>query len=156
MSKNKFHNKKIILPDGTVFDSTVEYKYYEYLKGLDKQGAIRYLGRQKRYELIPKQEDEQAVTYMADFVIFDKNVGKECVIDVKSLRTALNPDYIIKRKLFKHVHRDKEFREVCWYAGAWRTVKEALKIKRLKKRGRLSEESFKEDGEGEEYGEGEE
>lgn len=95
---NKYHAKKTIL-DGMVFDSRREANRYAELKLLQRAGKIKNLRRQVPFELIPSQDGEMAVKYIADFV-YEEN-GKEIVEDVKGFRPK---DYIIKRKLMLWVH----------------------------------------------------
>ena len=90
----KYRNKKITV-DGITFDSKKEYNRYCELKLLEKAGLIEDIKRQVKFELIPKQEGERAVNYVADFVYYDKN-GEMVVEDTKGVRTK---EYIIKRKL---------------------------------------------------------
>ena len=95
MTYNKYGNKKVRLPDGTVYDSKKEYKRHMELLLLQRAGEICDLKRQVKYELIPKQEGERAVYYVADFVYCLAN-GELVVEDAKGFRTE---GYIIKRKL---------------------------------------------------------
>lgn len=92
--QNKYKNEKITM-DGMTFDSKKEYYRYCDLKLLERAGEIKDLQRQVKFELIPKQEGERAVNYIADFVYIDRK-GKKVVEDTKGIRTA---EYIIKRKL---------------------------------------------------------
>lgn len=91
---NKYRNKKVIV-DGEKFDSKKEYNRYCELKLLERAGKITKLARQVKFELIPKQANERACSYIADFVYAEEN-GKEVVEDTKGVKT---PEYIIKRKL---------------------------------------------------------
>jgi hypothetical protein len=78
------------------------------LKMLEKAGLIKDLQRQVKFELIPKQDGERAVHYVADFVYVED--GKKIVEDVKSAVTKKNKEYVIKRKLllWRHGIRIKE------------------------------------------------
>jgi hypothetical protein len=78
------------------------------LKMLEKAGLIQDLQRQVKFELIPKQDGERAVHYVADFVYVED--GKMIVEDVKSAVTKKNKEYVIKRKLllWRHGIRIKE------------------------------------------------
>jgi hypothetical protein len=78
------------------------------LKMLEKAGLIQDLQRQVKFELIPKQDGERAVHYVADFVYVEG--GKKIVEDVKSAATKKNKEYVIKRKLllWRHGIRIKE------------------------------------------------
>lgn len=62
---------------------------------LQTAGIIRNLEEQVKYELIPKQEGERAVTYTADFRYIDDK-GKTVVEDAKGVKTQ---QYVIRRKL---------------------------------------------------------
>lgn len=95
---NKYHAKKTIL-DGMVFDSRREANRYAELKLLQRAGEIKNLRCQVPFELIPSQDGERAVKYIADFV-YEEN-GKEVVEDSKGFHPK---DYIIKRKLMLWVH----------------------------------------------------
>ena len=93
---NKYGNKKTIV-NGIVFDSKKEAERYYELMLLQKAGEISNLELQKEFLLLPAENGEKAVKYIADFVYIEN--GKMIVEDVKGVRTQA---YIIKRKLFKH------------------------------------------------------
>ena len=116
----KYGNRKAIV-DGIPFDSKAEAARYRELKLLEKAGEIWNLQLQPKFELIPKQPGERAVTYTADFRYTEKvkypgwkwsGDTREVVEDVKSPATAKDKAYIIKRKLFKQLYPDIVFREV--------------------------------------------
>jgi hypothetical protein len=92
-SVNKFRN----IRTGT-YASKKEAKRAAELRLLEKAGVILELREQYKFELIPKQEGERAVHYVADFVYYDNEKKCSVVEDVKGFRTR---DYIIKRKLFQ-------------------------------------------------------
>jgi hypothetical protein len=108
----KYRNNRVMV-DGQTFDSQKELRRYRELTIMQKAGMIRGLERQKKFLLIPSQREpdrigkkggkkkgaviEREVSYIADFVYYDKN-GKMVVEDVKSPVTRTK-DYIIKRKL---------------------------------------------------------
>ena len=69
-----------------------------------KVGAITELEEQVKYELIPKQDGERAVTYTADFRYRDAKDGKIHVLDSKGMKTQ---QYIIRRKLMLFIHSIK-------------------------------------------------
>lgn len=98
---SKYNNRKTVV-DGITFDSAKEAARWCELRLLERAGAIRDLRRQVRYELIPKQKNERAVNYIADFVYVEN--GKTVVEDVKGYKT---PEYVIKRKLMLWVHKIK-------------------------------------------------
>lgn len=72
------------------------------LKLLQQIGKIQDLREQVRFELIPKQEGERAVYYVADFVFMEDGVLH--VEDVKSSYTSSLPVWVIKRKLMLWRH----------------------------------------------------
>lgn len=90
---NKYHAQKTLL-EGIKFDSRHEAERYAELKLLQRTGKIRNLRCQVPFELVPKQDGERAVKYIADFV-YEEN-GSMVVEDAKGFRPK---DYIIKRKL---------------------------------------------------------
>lgn len=96
---SKYHNKKVSMPDGTVYDSRKEARRGGELKLLERIGEISDLKRQVKYELVPKQDGERAVYYIADFVYKDNRTGKTIVEDCKGYKTDV---YKLKRKLFYH------------------------------------------------------
>lgn len=77
-----------------------ENKRAQDLRLLEKLGEISDLEEQVKYELIPKQEGERAVTYTADFRYRDKE-GKLHVEDSKGFKTQ---QYIIRRKMMLYFH----------------------------------------------------
>ena len=105
---NKYRNVKTEI-GGMVFDSKKEANRFQELAMLQKAGIIKNLECQKKFLIIPKTKDEREVYYLADFVY--ELDGKQICEDVKSRITRKNTTYIIKRKLFKHLYPDWEFRE---------------------------------------------
>ena len=95
----KYGNTKVNV-DGVPFDSKREAARWKELRLMERAGEITALRRQVRFELIPKQDGERAVSYVADFVYRDKD-GREIVEDAKGARTR---EYIIKRKLMLWRH----------------------------------------------------
>jgi hypothetical protein len=92
-SHNKYHAKKTVL-DGLVFDSRMEADRWTVLRLLEKQGMIKDLSRQVRFEIIPKTPRNRAHSYTADFVYYEN--GRMIVEDVKGARTR---DYILRRDI---------------------------------------------------------
>lgn len=93
--KAKYRNVKI---DG--YDSKREAKRATDLKLLQRAGAIFDLQEQVKFELVPKQPGERAMSYFADFVYVDQ-AGVRHVEDVKGMKTDV---YRMKRKLMLQVH----------------------------------------------------
>lgn len=102
-SYNKYHNNVIKTFDGNVHDSRKEAMRWSELLILERAGVISDLKRQVKYELIPKQEGERAVYYVADFEYIEN--GKKVVEDVKGCKEGLAYRvFAIKRKLMLYVH----------------------------------------------------
>ena len=102
---SKYHATKTVI-NSITFDSKREAVRFSELKLMQRAGLISDLRRQVKYELIPKQQGERAVSYIADFVYTED--GKTVVEDVKGVRT---PVYKIKKKLMLWRHGIK-IREV--------------------------------------------
>lgn len=107
-AKSKYNNSKTEV-DGIKFDSKKEACRWQELLIMQKSGIIQDLERQKRFQIVPKTEGEQAVYYIADFIY--KQNDKMICEDVKSQATRKNKVYIIKRKLFKYLYSDYVFLE---------------------------------------------
>lgn len=69
------------------------------LELMQKLGIISDLEEQVKFELIPKQSGERAVTYTADFRY--KQDGQIVVEDAKGMKTQ---QYVIRRKLMLYRH----------------------------------------------------
>lgn len=68
------------------------------LKMLERAGKIQSLSEQVVFELLPKQDGEKAVTYIADFTYWKD--GRFVVEDVKGYRKGTAYQlFVIKRKL---------------------------------------------------------
>lgn len=109
-TKTKYNAKKT-----NGFDSKKEAKRAKELELFLKQGLIKELQKQVRFELQPKftaqGKKERAITYIADFV-YTQN-SETIIEDVKGYKTK---EYLIKRKLLLKLIADgkikAEFREV--------------------------------------------
>lgn len=103
--RSKYGNKKVEF-DGELFDSKREARRWAELKVMERSGEIGDLRRQYKYVLVPSQRNadgkvvEREVAYIADFVYWDRRIGKTTVEDTKGFRT---PEYIIKRKLMRYM-----------------------------------------------------
>lgn len=117
---SKYGNKEVIY-DGIKFKSTVEGKYYLYLKQLQENGEISNLRLQVPYEIIPAIYGEKIVQlktkiktvqyciqkathYLADFVYVENKTGKEHIVDVKGKTAPLTEGFKLKKKLMMSVH----------------------------------------------------
>lgn len=102
-SYNKYHNNVTKTFDGNVHDSQKEATRWSELLILERAGLISDLKRQVKYELIPKQDGERAVFYVADFEYIEN--GKKVVEDVKGYKEGLAYRvFVIKRKLMLYVY----------------------------------------------------
>ena len=109
---SKYKNKKATI-DGIEFDSKKESRYYQQLKLMEKQGLIKDIKLQTRFEIQPKYKKNnktiRAINYIADFTYFDVNKGKTIIVDTKGYRTEV---YKLKKKIFEYIYPDLEIREV--------------------------------------------
>lgn len=114
---SKYKNVKTIV-DGIKFDSKKEAQRYADLRLAEINGLISNLERQVKFELVPAQYveingkrtfAERKVTYIADFVYYDRETGRTVAEDVKGYRTEA---YRIKRKLFRFKYPGIVFKEI--------------------------------------------
>jgi hypothetical protein len=96
---SKYGNVKTITSDGIKHDSIKEAKRWCELLLLQRAGIISDLHRQVKFELLPKQEGERAVYYVADFVYTEN--GKKVVEDAKGCRTEV---YRLKKKMMLYFY----------------------------------------------------
>ena len=103
MTYSKYGNKKITV-DGIEFDSVLEARYYNYLKGEVASGRVARFDMQVPYTLVrgyinPVGNKVEPVTYILDFLVHYTN-GTTAHIDIKVLET-ITEVFKIKRKLFE-------------------------------------------------------
>lgn len=103
--RSKYLNKKT-----GGYDSGLEARRAGELELLQRAGKIFDLRKQVRFKILPSQDGERPVFYVADFVFRDAS-GEMVVEDAKSEFTRKNPTYILKRKMMLFVHGIK-IREV--------------------------------------------
>lgn len=96
---SKYGNIKTVTSDGIKHDSIREANRWCELLLLQRAGMIQDLQRQVKFELIPKQEGERAVHYIADFVYTEN--GCKVVEDVKGMKTK---EYRLKKKMMLYFH----------------------------------------------------
>jgi Protein of unknown function (DUF1064) len=96
----KYGNVPTVGSDGVVYASKRERNRFESLRMMESAGLITELRTQVKYELVPKQEGERAVTYTIDFQYRDQQ-GKMHYEDAKG---AITQQYIIRRKLMLWFH----------------------------------------------------
>jgi len=83
--QSKYNSKKTWL-DGIVFDSQKEANYYSNLQLLMKVGEIKGFCIQPKFILVEGNEEERAITYSADFIIFNNDNTYE-IVDVKGFES---------------------------------------------------------------------
>ncbi len=119
LKKPKYKNKRIVI-DGISFDSIKESVRYGELMILFRQGEIKDLRLQPSFR-ISKGETVDPVTgrqksarkYIADFSYINVVTGENVVEDVKSVVTAKQGTYRLKRQLFLELYGDQcIFREI--------------------------------------------
>lgn len=103
--QSKYHNKKVEY-NGMKFDSKKEMAVWIKLELLQKAGEIKCLERQCEYELLPSFKLNGKVyrktIYKCDMRYVSTNDDKIHVVDVKSLITAKNDVYRLKKKLMAY------------------------------------------------------
>lgn len=108
--RNKYYNHKTTV-DNIKFDSTKEATYYLMYKQQEKEGKIKDLKLQPRFELQPSfkfmGKTIRKIEYVADFSYYEDN--KLYVIDVKGYKTEV---YKLKKKLLLYKYPDINFKEV--------------------------------------------
>jgi hypothetical protein len=77
----KYHNKHTWV-DGLCFDSQMEADRYGQLKMLLRAGTIKGFCRQPEFVLMEGNEEQRAITYKADFIVFNLD-GSVTVEDTK-------------------------------------------------------------------------
>ena len=102
VKQNKYGNKRVTI-DGITFDSVKEASRWQELQMLARAGEIVGLNRQVKIELIPKTKLYKAVSYVCDFVYFDKRLGKQVYEDVKGMPGGTEV-YKLKKKLLYWRH----------------------------------------------------
>jgi hypothetical protein len=81
VKKAKYNNKHTWV-DGICFDSQMEANRYGQLKMLQRAGTIKGFARQPEFVLVEGNEQQRAITYKADFIVFNLD-GSVTVEDTK-------------------------------------------------------------------------
>ena len=84
--KKQKYNSKHVWVDGLCFDSQLEANRYGQLKMLMRAGAIRGFCRQPEFILVEGNEGQRAITYKADFIVFNFE-GSVTIEDTKGYET---------------------------------------------------------------------
>lgn len=116
MQGRKYKNIKTEY-NGVLYDSRKESRRAVALDWMVRAGVIRNLERQKKFILQDGFVDNQRnkirpITYVADFVYFDKEQQKWIVEDVKSPATRQDKVYVLKKKMFLYKYPEYIFQEV--------------------------------------------
>lgn len=104
---NKYGSKKSVCSEGHTHDSAKEADRCSQLHLLQRAGEIADLEIQKEFLITPAikygkpMKNERKSCYRADFVYYDKALGKTVIEDSKGMRTK---EYILKRKLVKQLY----------------------------------------------------
>ena len=113
---NKYHNKKVIYK-GIKFDSIKERNWYMVLENYVRNGRIKELELQKKFELQESFVDnngkkQRPIYYIADFFYFDTKLDCYIAEDVKSKATQKDKVYRIKSKMFMYQYPNIAFKEI--------------------------------------------
>ena len=85
--------------DGIFFHSKKEARHYKVLKAMQQGGIIRDLETQPKFKL--EINGVHICNYFADFRYYDKELGREVIVDVKGTKTQV---YKLKKRLMKAIH----------------------------------------------------
>lgn len=118
---NKFRAVKVEI-DGISFDSIGEGNRYVQLLGFVRDGDIKDLRLQVKYELTPSYKNDagkavRASHYIADFVYFNIKENREVVEDFKGKRTQ---GYIDKAKQMAIKHKIEIYETSVKHIKEWR------------------------------------
>lgn len=94
-AKSKYHAKSVSV-DGLKFPSKKEADFYVQLKLLTQAGEISGFCRQPRFVVTYGDDNNKAVEYVSDFIIFN-NDGTYKIVDTKGLETNV---FKLKMKSF--------------------------------------------------------
>ena len=113
---NKYHNKKVIYK-GIKFDSIKERNWYMVLENYVRNGRIKELELQKKFELQESFIDNNGkkhrpIYYIADFFYFDTKLDCYVAEDVKSKATQKDKVYRLKSKMFMYQYPNILFKEI--------------------------------------------
>lgn len=116
LKENKYHNKKVIYK-GHKFDSIKEKNWYMVLENYQRNGRIKELELQKKFELQESFVDndgkkQRAINYIADFFYYDNKLKCYVAEDVKSEATRKDKVYNLKKKLFMYQYKNILFKEI--------------------------------------------
>lgn len=109
---SKYKNQKVVV-DGIKFDSKKEAVHYLKLRDAERNGHIKDLKMQVRFELQPNFKKNgrsyRKVEYIADFTYTRCSDNQLIVEDVKGYKTD---SYRLKKKWFEYTYMDLELVEI--------------------------------------------
>lgn len=114
--ERKYHND-IVEFKGIKFDSKKERDWYMVLLTYQRNGRIKNLELQKKFELQESFIDnngvkQRAITYIADFYYYDTKLSCFVAEDVKSKATREDKVYRLKKKMFMYQYPNIKFKEI--------------------------------------------
>ncbi len=104
---NKLKNIKTRTADGILHASKREAERWVELNLMQRIGEIKSLERQVKFSLLPKQDGEREVSYIADFVYVDTRTGEKIVEDAKGYKNPSSATYakfVLKRKMMLYFY----------------------------------------------------
>jgi len=115
--KGRYDNVKKIEEDGIRFDSKREYLRYKDLKLLERAGEIGTIKVHPSFDIIiggipimvssnQHNKWDRQLRYEADFIYFDKKLGKRIIEDVKMQSGHRTGIYKLKRALMRAMGHD--------------------------------------------------
>lgn len=125
------------------FDSEIEYLYYLELLQKKSEGKVRDINIHQSFVLIPEYtnidgELIQRMDYECDFFYFDIEKNKQMCVDVKGVE---EPEFVLKRKIFDYVYRDKFKITIMKYSKSTGFVEKSEYKKSRKRVMKLKEEN---------------
>ena len=133
------------------FDSEIEYLYYLDLLKRESEGKVKNINIHQSFILIPEYENFdgekiQRMDYECDFFYYDVEKNKQMCVDIKGVE---EPEFVIKRKLFDYVYRDKFKITIIKYSKSTGFVekseykKSRKRIEKLKQENKILKEKQK-------------
>jgi hypothetical protein len=120
---SKYGAKKTVV-DGVIFDSKVESKRYEFLKGQLRLGEISNLELQPRYQILDAFRRNGKAFRKAEYIPDFRYANLDGVLIIEDVKGLKTPVYELKIKMFLAILSDKiEFHEVYWKAKQWEIIK---------------------------------
>lgn len=117
-SKAEEYCKSNFIPPSqiAVFDSLMEYHYYDMLKAQEKEGKVRDIRFHVMFPLVPESDNlygmhHNPIDYEADFMYQTTGDGKWHVVDVKGF---IEDVFVIKWALFDMTYKERGISLECY------------------------------------------